>query len=152
MPKMSMPDMRFDVNTAEINRRVQTGLNRAGIDTGVASKVLFVALLTGLLGGFFSLLSADHVLLFGGLVAAMNGIGYAIFKREEDLAGLLVAMIAGMTAILFWFIMTAIVDRLDGANLNLFQALFVGLTFGGLGFSWIALLDYLRERFVPKAG
>ncbi|HEX3052790.1 MAG TPA: hypothetical protein VHP83_19180 [Aggregatilineaceae bacterium] len=150
MPKVSMPDVSLDVNTAELGRRAQVELDRAGINSDIAAKVLFIALVTGLFAGLFSLLSADHVLLFGGLIAAVNGITYAIFKREEDLAGLIVAMIAGMTAILFWFIMTAIVDRLDAANLNLFQTLFVGLTFGGLGFSWIALLDFLRERFVSK--
>lgn len=147
----------------DVQKRVQDVLNQLGIDIPIALKVLVLAVVSALLAAILDRilkLPADSLpLLLGGFIAVINGLTYAYLTKKENLAGAIMAAVAGFVALLIWWIVTKIIgDQDTGFNFtynpadawNFGEVLLDGVLLGLLGFGWIALLKRLPD--IPKRG
>lgn len=147
----------------DIQKRAQDMLTQLGIETPIALKVLVVAagsaLVAAILDRIFELPADGLPVMLGSFIAVINGPTYAYLKKRDDRAGAIMAAIAGIVALLIWWIVTKIIGDQDlGYNYtynpadawNFGEVLLDGVLLGLLGFGWFALLKRLPDIKVPK--
>lgn len=153
----------------DILKRAQTTLAPLGIDFTIAIKVLIIAVVSGLLAALLDqivgLPTGALAFSFSWFVAALNGPTYAFFKGKDDLAGVVMAAVAGLVTLFFWFIMLKIlvgsnpkIESLSAHNLlvywfdhylNILKAMLSGILVGLLSYGWFAGLRRLPAKFIP---
>lgn len=144
----------------DVQKRAQDTLTQLGVDIPTALTVLVLALVSGLLAAILDRileLPADHLpILIGGFIAVINGPTYAQIRGRDDLAGVIMAILSGIVALLIWWIVTKIIGDEELApnytinqadRWNFIEVLHNGLLLGLLGFGWFALL-----RRLPNLG
>jgi uncharacterized membrane protein YvlD (DUF360 family) len=151
-----------NVDTAKLMKQVGDAYSRLKIDRNIALKVLLVAVISGILAALIDrildLPTTALIFTLGWFIAVLNGPLYAFFKGKDDLAGVVMAAVAGFVALLAWFIITKLIgDRDLGYNItynpadayNLLKVLLDGVLLGLLGFGWFAGLRRLPAKFLP---
>lgn len=147
----------------DVQKRAQDVLAQLGIDTPIAIIVLVLALASGLIAAILDRileLPADSLpVLLGGFIAVINGPTYAFLKKKDDRAGAIMAVVAGIVALLIWWIVTKIIGDQDmGYNFtynpadawNFGEVLLDGLLLGLLGYGWFVLLKRLPSMIGSK--
>jgi hypothetical protein len=138
-------------------KQAQAMLEQAGIDMEIAAKVLILAVLSGIVAAFLDeilgLPSNALRFAFGWMIAALNGPTYLIFKGgKPNLAGVIMSAVAGLIALMFWFIIMEIIGGDYGLSfgMNIFKVWLTGLIVGLIGFGWVAMLGYLPKEVLSR--
>lgn len=147
----------------ELQKRAQDMLTKLGIETPVAIKVLVLAvgsaLVAAILDRIFELPADALPVLLGGFIAVINGPTYALLTKREDRAGAIMAAVAGIVALLIWWVVTKLIGDQDlGYNYtynpadawNFGEVLLDGILLGLLGFGWLALVKWLPIIKTPR--
>jgi len=140
------PPQRRSVNFAQMGAGMQQGLNSLGIDMNNGLKALGIAAVLGLSLGLLSVISDDLSAVFGGFAIALSAITYAHFSKKEDIAGLIVSILSGLIAGIFWYILASIIGTTY--PVNFLQTLLFGMILGALAFGFMALLRCIPERII----
>ncbi len=158
-------------NSSQGGRQFQAGeamqqaervANQLGIDINAGLVAVVVAIVSGIvtaiLDRLFKLPTGTFMFAFGvgaGMIAVINGPVYALLKGGKDsLAGVIMAVISGFVALLFWWITTKIIGDRDMGYYTLnyadgygfFKILLSGILGGLIGYGWYALVRRLPTR------
>lgn len=143
-----------------VQKQTEEVLNRFGIEIDLAIKVLIAAIVAGLVAALvdriFALPSKYLVFMFGYIVAAVSGPVYSFLKGKENLAGAIMAAVAGFIAFLAWWILRKILgDQSEGVfkynpadQWNFWKVLLDGVILGLVGWGWFAVLRRLPARLL----
>jgi hypothetical protein len=130
-------------------------LDRLGIEANIAAKTLLIAVCFGvsaaLLDRIINLPTPALLFSLREFTAVLNGPSYALLKRKDTLAGAIMAVVAGVTTLFVWWLVTKIVGSakiISPADAyNLPRLLLEGALAGLLSFGWLALLRRLPEHW-----
>lgn len=146
---MTTPQEPRDMSSRDYSDDI---FSQLGLDVTIVIQTLVIAVVSGavaaLLDELFDLPTRNIALTLGSVVAVLNGLTYASFKRCSDLACLGTGLLNGWLAYMAWYFTLQVIisDAVLIAGKDWFEATITGIVAGAIGFAWIAAIRYMPPR------